>query len=158
MAIDFNTGGYSTSSTTYSSTGDQVWYYYDNDGNLVQGIAPPHTHEISSHNHGNNHGYYGFDSWQIPSVKRLEVQPNDNIVIFGNDGVELMKFNEGVEMKVGGKWVKVEKYLEKIDTLDSMMERMYELLSPWQKKELMYSQLEKQDEEFKHFDPDLFKV
>jgi len=148
MAIDFNTGWFSTSSTTYSTTGDQVWYRYGNDDNLVQITEPP------LHNHGNN----GMDSWQTTSGWRIESQPNDNVVIYGNDGVELMKFNEGVQMKVGGKWVKVEEYLQKIDSLDSMMGRMYELLSPWQKKKLMYSQLEKQDEEFKHFDPDLFKV
>lgn len=157
MALDINTGWFSTSST-YSTTGDkaddQVWYRYGNDDNLVQITEP----SLYNHNHGNN----GMDSfsinWQTTSVKRIEVQPNDNVLIYGNDGVELMKFNESVQMKVRGKWVKVEEYLQKIDALDSMMERMYELLSPWQKKKLMFSELEKQDEEFKHFDPDLFKV
>jgi len=144
MAISINSGEYTTS-TTHS--GDQIWYYCDNDLNMVQGITPP----APLHNHG-------FDSWQAPSVKRIEVQPSDNVVIYGNGGVELMKFNEGVEMKVNGKWVKVEPYLERIDELDKMMESMYQLLSPWQRKKLMFEQLEKQDKEFKHFDPDLFKV
>lgn len=161
MAISYSTGDlynnhtYTTSSTTYSTAGDQVWYYYDDQGNLRQGQQQSHNHEIlPSHNHGN----WGGGEWQQPSVKILETQPNDNVVFYGKDGVELMKLNEGVQMKVGGKWVKVEEYLERLDQLDSMMEKMYELLSPWQRKKLMFSQLEKKDEDFEHFDPDLFKV
>jgi len=129
-------------STTYSTAGDQIWYYTE-----------PQAPQAPIHNHTYDH-----NNWLTGQTFSDKSLPSHNIVIYGNKGVELMRFNEDIEMKVGGKWVKVEKYLEKIDILDSMMERMYELLSPWQKKELMYSQLEKQDEEFKHFDPDLFKV
>ena len=160
MAISYNSNyyttnsPYSTSSTTYSTAGDQVWYLYDEEGNLRQGGQPSHTHEMPSHNHSN----WGGGTWQQSPRKILESQPNDDVVFYGKDGKELMKLNDGIQMKVSGKWIKVEEYLERLDQLDSMMERMYELLSPYQRKKLMFSQLEKQEEDFEHFDQDLFKV
>ena len=162
MAITYSTGDlynnntYTTSSITYSTAGNEVWYYYNNEGELMQGNqAPSHNHEIlPSHTHGN----WGGGTWQAHPHTVVECTPSNEIKFYGKDGQEVMKLNSGVEMKVGGKWVKVEEYLERLDQLDSMMNKMYELLSPYQRKKLMFSQLEKQDEEFEHFDSDLFKV
>lgn len=156
MAVSYNGGYYysqpqhytATTATTYSTGGNDVWYWREADGTLKQSESPSHTHEMPGHTHGS----LDAGSWRI-----ADTTP-ENMVFHGTDGEPVMKINKGIEMKVGGKWVKVEEYLERLDMLDSMMEKMYELLSPWQREKLMHSQLQHKEDDFEHFDPDLFKV
>lgn len=150
MATTYSTGDYYTTSTagtgTYYTTAapSQQWYYYNSDGEIIQSDnAPQHTHEMPGHTHGN----WGGGTWQ-----------QQGKIIFSDGEDEVMRLNKGVEMKVGGKWVKVEDYLERLDQLDAIMERMYQILSPWQREQLKFQQQEKEDGDFEHFDPDLFKV
>lgn len=131
---------YTTSTTAPSN---QIWYYYDSDGEIVQSDASPqHTHEMPGHNHGN---------WKIQ-------MPKNDSLFYGAE--EIMKYNGDMQFKVNGDWISVDDLSLRIKTLEVITERLYNMLSPWQKKKLDVDRMDLEDkkDEFEHFDPDLFKV
>lgn len=136
--------------TTTTDTPNQTWYYYDPDGELIQSDGPPqqqHTHEMPSH----NHSFGGNTNWQI------QVPKNDGLF---HNGEEIMKYNGDVQFKVNDEWISVDDLSLRIKTLEVITERLYNMLSPWQKKKLDVDRMDLEDkkDEFEHFDPDLFKV
>jgi hypothetical protein len=144
------TGASNMSYTTTTDSTAQQWYYYNPNGNLIQSDGPPtHKHDMPSHNHG-----YGNGNWTIQSP---EAEINHGICV---EGEQIVKFNDDVQFKVNGEWVSVEDLSLRIKTLEVITERLYDLLSPWQKEKLEVDRLELEDkkDEFEHFDPDLFKV
>ena len=144
-----STAASGASYTTTTDTSAQQWYYYDYDDHLVKSDGPPpqHTHEMPSH----KHDYGGSGNWTI------QVPKNDNLFY---DGEEIMKYNGDVQLKVNGEWISVENLSLRIKTLEVITERLFNMLSPWQKKKLDVDRMDLEDkkDEFEHFDPDLFKV
>lgn len=145
----------SASSTVYSTAAgpSQTWYYYDNDGELIQSDAPQHTHEMPSHNHSISNGSGGWNGW------RIQKPPED--LAFSVGGEQIMKYKDDLHIKIDGDWISVKDLSLRIKTLEVITEKLYNLLSPWQKNVILNvdkMELEEKDDEFEHFDPDLFKV
>ena len=76
------------------------------------------------------------------------------------DGKEIMKYNGDVQFRVKDKWVSVEDLFLRLKTLEMITERLYNTLSPWQRKQLNVDEMMPEDkkDEIEHLDPDLFKV
>ena len=71
-----------------------------------------------------------------------------------------MSIQDDVKVKVDGEWVSVRDLNLRLKTLEVITEKLYNMLSPWQKKMLDVDRMDLEDkkEEFEHLDPDLFKV
>jgi len=146
----FSTAASGVSYTTTTDSTSQQWYYYDYKDHLVKSDGPPiQTRDLPSHNH--SHGVGDSGNWTI------QVPKNDGLFY---DGKEIMKYNGDVQFKVNGEWISVDDLSLRIRTLEVITEKLYNLLSPWQKEKLDVDRMELEDKKdgFEHFDPDLFKV
>ena len=149
MASSFyydNTQTWATTSSTAAGP-YQTWYYYDDNGELIQGVQPPqHTHTMPSHNHNN-----------LDSNWRIQPQIHTGLSM---NGEEIMKYNGNVEFKMDGGWISIDEINLRIKTLEMITEKLYNLLPAWQRKIINMDEMDPEDkeEEFEHLDPDLFKV
>ena len=134
--------------TTTTDASSQQWYYYDYKDHLVKSDGPPiQTRDLPSHSHGGGDN----GNWTIQV-------PKNNGMFY--DGKEIMKYNGDVQFRVKDKWVSVEDLFLRLKTLEMITERLYNTLSPWQRKQLNVDEMMPEDkkDEIEHLDPDLFKV
>lgn len=127
--------------TTTNTGGNQTWYYYDSNGEAVRSDSmPSHSHSLPASG----------GSWRD--------DPKDQDALYVK-GEKVVKYNGDLEFKQNGKWVSLSEITSRIDVMEVLVERMYNMLSPWQKKKLESDRQElKEEQELDYIDPDLFKV
>lgn len=141
--------GYTTSTNYYSTSGtttsdNQSWYYYNTDGEMLRADQPPQEHQhvtAPSHNHT-------IGMWNPPAENNISL-----------NGEPVVKFNDDVQLKVNGEWVSVEDMMKRLETMEVVVEKLFNLLPEWQKRILnMDVEKDSKDEKDEYLDPDLFKV
>jgi len=142
MAMTTNWNDSYTTSTNYYTTStasdSQKWYYYSTDGEMLRADQPPQEH---THNHT-------IGMWQQPKHEGISL-----------NGEEVMKFNDDVQLRVDGEWVSVKDMKTRLDTMEVIIEKLYNLLPEWQKRILNLDVVkDSKEDKDEYLDPDLFKV
>jgi hypothetical protein len=151
----YSTDSTNSNATTWYTTSSvspevQKWFSVGPNGELVEMDTPGHSHVLTNHQH--EHSIVADNGgWSAPIWGRATFE-----------GEEMVRFKDNIEVKINGKWISMEETINKIEALESVLEK---LLANVHMNNMTRSEIQEKllknrpvKKEVEHIDPDLFKI